>query len=182
MILAIGGKHFFKLVNFLSEINEEGNHLEEEIDNKIEAFFTEDDIERIKSGWVDSGLEDVITRISGEAVNAYLRGEYALTINALAPMWGGLIHKKLNITNRQKPKLTNEQFGELISHNNYEKIFFDYYTDFIVSQCEGVYDIVEGIPNRHGIAHGWYKNYPTKKAALNAILLTDFIIGLEPKE
>ena len=40
----------------------------------------------------------------------------------------------------------------------------------------------EGVPNRNGIAHSWYKKYPNKKASLNASVLTDFIINLNPRE
>ena len=180
-ILTVGIRSFYKLINVLSNIDEEYNHLEEHIDNEIEAFFTENDIKRINKSWANSELEEFIVRILGESLNAYLRGEYVLTISTLATMWECLILKKLHITNRQKPKLTNKQFKELVSENDYEVVFSNYYFDFIVSQCEGVDNLVDGVPNRHSIAHGWYRNYPTKKAALNAILLTDFIINLEPK-
>ncbi len=36
------------------------------------------------------------------------------------------------------------------------------------------------VKDRHGVAHGWYSHYPNKKAALNAILFTGFILNLEP--
>ena len=183
-ILTVGIRSFYKLINVLSNIDEEDNHLEEHIehiDSEIESFFTENDIKRINNNWANSELEEFIVRILGESLNAYLRGEFALTISTLATMWECLILKKLHITNRQKPKLTNQQFKELVLENDYEVVFSNYYFDFIVSQCEGVDDIVDGVPNRHSIAHGWYRNYPTKKAALNAILFTDFIINLEPK-
>ena len=61
-------------------------------------------------------------------------------------------------------------------------IFSDYFNNFIVSNCNAVDDVVEGVPNRHGVAHSWYKKYPNKKATLNAVLLTDFIINLKPIE
>jgi hypothetical protein len=41
-------------------------------------------------------------------------------------------------------------------------------------------DAVDGIPNRHGSAHGWPPVKKRKKAAINAIMFTDFIIKLEP--
>ena len=40
----------------------------------------------------------------------------------------------------------------------------------------------EDVPGRHGIAHCWYNKYPTKKAALNAILFTDFLLNLQARE
>lgn len=43
-------------------------------------------------------------------------------------------------------------------------------------------DIIEGVPSRNGCLHGQYKKYPNKKASLNAILLTDFIISFQTEE
>ena len=75
-----------------------------------------------------------------------------------------------------------KELEDLIEANDYDKIFSDYFNTFIVSQCNKVDDVVDGVPNRHGVSHSWYHSYPSKKASLNAILLTDFIIGLEPLE
>lgn len=93
-ILTVGIRSFYKLINVLSNIDEEDNHLEEHIehiDSEIEAFFTENDIKRINNNWANSELEEFIVRILGESLNAYLRGEYALTISTLATMWECLI-------------------------------------------------------------------------------------------
>ena len=49
-----------------------------------------------------------------------------------------------------------------------------------MSQCDTPEDVIDGVPNRNGVSHSKYKRYPNKKASLNAILLTDFIIGLNP--
>ena len=46
--------------------------------------------------------------------------------------------------------------------------------------CDTPEDVIDGVPNRNGVSHSKYKRYPNKKASLNAILLTDFIIGLSP--
>lgn len=75
-----------------------------------------------------------------------------------------------------------KELEDLTEANDYDKIFSDYFNTFIVSQCNKVDDVVDGVPNRHGVSHSWYHSYPSKKASLNAILLTDFIIGLEPLE
>ena len=45
---------------------------------------------------------------------------------------------------------------------------------------ERVDDVIDGVPNRHGVSHSWYRSYPSKKASLNAIMLTDYILRLEP--
>ena len=36
-------------------------------------------------------------------------------------------------------------------------------------------------PTETEVAHSWYIKYPSQKAALNAILLTDFVLSLKPK-
>lgn len=83
---------------------------------------------------------------------------------------------------RQRMEVTKRELAELTESNDYDKIFSDYFDQFIVSQCNKVDDVVDGVPNRHGVSHSWYHSYPNKKASLNAILLTDFIIHLEPLE
>lgn len=96
-------------------------------------------------------------------------------------MWEGLLKQKMPIKKRKKEELENDIKG-LVVDNGYEKILGDYYNNLIISTCYGLEDVKEGVPNRNGIAHSWYKKYPNKKASLNAILLTDFIINLNPRE
>jgi len=136
----------------------------------------------MKRTWKESDYEPHIKRMLGQAIDAHLRGEYALTISCLATMWEGLIHHKLHIEGRYGQKKTKEGFAKLIDENDYEVIFSDFYENLIVSQCDTVDDVKEGVPNRNGVSHSKYKKYPNKKASLNAILLTDFIIKLEPLE
>lgn len=158
---------------------------EKRIDNAILAYYTDKEVKRIKSTWWNSDLDYCLKRSLCQAVNAYLRKEYVLTISCLATMWEGLIyikaHNALPIERqRQKMKITMQDLSDLTKSNRYDEIFSDYFNNFIVSQCDKVDDVVEGVPNRHGTSHSWYKKYPNKKAALNAILLTDFIINLKP--
>ena len=83
---------------------------------------------------------------------------------------------------RRKTEDFKNDIKNLVIDNGYEEVFGDFYNNLIIRACYSVDDVKEGIPNRHGVAHSWYKKYPNKKASLNAILLTDFIIGLTPKE
>ena len=153
---------------------------EKRIDSVIMSYYTTKEIKNIKRGWRNSDLEPHIKKILGQAIEAHLRGEYALTITCLATMWEGLIHKKANVVGRQGSKKTKEDFGKLLNENDFEPIFGEYYDKLIMSQCDTSEDVIEGVPNRNGISHSKYKRYPNKKASLNAILLTDFIIGLDP--
>lgn len=154
---------------------------EQRIDKAILAYYTPKEIKDIKRTWKNSDLEPHIKKILGQAIESHLRGEYVLTITCLATMWEGLIHQKLHINGRYSQKKTKEDFVKLIDENDYEPIFSEFYENLIVSQCDTPEQVIEGIPNRNGISHSKYKKYPNKKASLNAILLTDFIIGLKPK-
>lgn len=160
---------------------------EKRIDNAILSYYTDKEIKSIKKTWWNSDLDYCLKKTLCQAVNAYIRKEYVLTISCLATMWEGLIYIKAHNAlpeerQRQRMDITKQDLSELAQSNNYDKIFSDYFNNFIVSQCNKVSDVVDGVPNRHGTSHSWYKKYPNKKAALNAILLTDFIINLKPKQ
>lgn len=161
---------------------------EKRIDKAILSYYTEGEIRRLrKAWWKNTEIAYSLRKALCQALDAFLRGEYVLTISCLSTMWEGLIYIKANNApmeerRRQKMEKTKEELKSLVEHNDFKQIFSDYFNDFIVSNCNAVEDVVEGVPNRHGVAHSWYKKYPNKKAALNAILLTDFIINLEPIE
>ena len=160
---------------------------EKRIDKAILAYYTPKEIKAIKRSWRNSDLDPHIKRILGQALEAHLLGEYALCISSLSTLWEGLIYIKANNAamkdrHRQRMEVTKKELAELTESNDYDKIFSDYFDQWIVSQCNEVGDVVDGVPNRHGVSHSWYRNYPNKKASLNAVLLTDFIIHLEPLE
>lgn len=151
------------------------------IDKAILAYYTPKEIRKIKQNWRDSDLKPHIKKMLCQAINAHLRAEYALTIVCLATMWEGLIHYKTNVIERRQSKKTKEDFKVLISENDFDPVFAEYYEKLIVSQVNSDEEVKDGVPNRNGVSHSKYKKYPNKKASLNAILLTDFIIGLTPK-
>ena len=178
---------FYEVNKIISTSRGASKNREKRIDKAILSYYTKTEIRRIKKSWWNSELDHCIRRALGQSIEAYLRGEYVLTISSLSTMWEGLIYIKANNApssdrKRQRMKKTKEELKELIKYNDYELIFGDYFDVFIVSNCNGVKDVVEGVPNRHSVAHSWYNKYPNKKAALNAILLTDFIINLNPIE
>lgn len=151
------------------------------MDKAILTYYNTKEILEIKKRWRNSNLESHIKKILGQAIEAHIRGEYVLTVSCLATMWEGLLKQKMPIKKRKKEELEDD-IKELVLDNGYEEILGDFYNKLIIGTCYGVEDVKEGVPNRNGIAHSWYKKYPNKKASLNAILLTDFIISLTPKE
>lgn len=178
-------KLFSEVSDILNSSRGMSKRCEKRIDKAILTYYTKSEIKRIKKEWNASELDSYVKKALGQTLEAYLRGEYALVIPFLATMWEGLIYIKAhNVPSeerqRQKMEITKQDLSDLTRSNNFDKIFSDYFNDFIVSQCNKVSDVVEGVPNRHSTSHSWYVKYPTKKAALNAILLTDFIIKLQP--
>lgn len=151
---------------------------EKRIDKAIISYYTKTEIKHIKKQWRESSLEPYIKKALGQTLEAYLRKEYALVIPFLATMWEGIIKSK-TVENTKKPK---EDLKKLVYENGYDDVFSDFYNNMIIGTCYSIADVVEGVPNRHGVAHSWYMKYPNQKAALNAILLTDFLINLKPKK
>lgn len=148
------------------------------IDKAILSYYTKAEIKRIKKEWNSSNLEHHVKKALGQTLEAYLREEYALVIPFLATMWEGIIKSK-TAENTKRPK---EDFKNLVDENGFDDIFSDFYNELIIGTCYSKDDVIEGVPNRHGVAHSWYIKYPTKKAALNAILLTDFVVKLKPSD
>ena len=159
----------------------ENKRREKRIDEVVFKYYTKKEIKAIKSRWYHSDLKPHIKKILGQAVEAHFRGEYVLTTTCLATMWEGLIRDKLNVK-RINQKKTAQELKELTLENNFDEIYSDFYNKLILCDCSSPEDVIEGIPNRNAIGHSQYKKYPSKKSSLNAILITDFLIGLKPKE
>ena len=141
------------------------------------AQYKEARIDSIKKKWNDSEIEPYFKKALGQTLDAYLRKEYALAIPFLATMWEGIIKSKVE----KNEKKFKEKCKDLVDENGYDEVFSDFFNNLIFGQCYSVNDVVDGIPNRNGVAHSWYIKYPSQKAALNAILLTDFVLSLKPK-
>ena len=151
------------------------------VNKAIFTYYTDSKIRNIKRSWKSSDLEPHIKKILCQAIEAYRRREYALTISCLATMWEGWLKDKMPIKKRTTEEYKSD-VKELVVENGYEEIVGDFYNKLIIKTCYSVEETNVDIPNRHGVAHSWYRKYPNKKASLNAILLTDFIINLKPIE
>lgn len=151
------------------------------IDKAVFSYYTDYKIKDIKRSWKNSELEPHIKKMLGQAINAHLRGEYALTITCLATMWEGWLRAKMPTKKRTSEEYKND-VKELVVENGFEEVLGDFYNKLIIKKCYSAEETDIDIPNRHSIAHSWYKGYPSKKSSLNSILLTEFIINLNPLE
>ena len=155
---------------------------EKRIDQVVFSYYTTTEIKNIKRRWKNSDLKPHIKKILGQAIEAHLRGEYVLTISCLASMWESLIYNRAGITTPLPQKKTKEEFKTLSERNGFDEIFSDFYGHLILGHVNSPEEAIDGVPSRNGCLHGQYKKYPIKKASLNAILLTDFIIKFQTEE
>ena len=172
---------FYEVTDILSTSRQGSARREKRIDNAIFSYYTQKEIKNIKRSWKQSDLKPHIKKILGQAIEAHLRGEYVLTTTCLATMWEGIIRDKLNVTRINQGKVSKE-LKELILENNFEEVYSDFYSNLILCDCSNPDAVIDGVPNRNAIGHSQYKKYPNKKSSLNAILITDFLIHLKPKE
>lgn len=153
-----------------------------QIDRAVYGYYTKSVIESMKKGWRKLDLPEHLMRILHQAVQAYHRKEYAITVIVLSTQWEGIIYSKAHDSGRKDTKKTKRYLAALAEQNNYLEIFKSYYDEFIMYNCNSPAETIVDVPGRNSAAHSFYETYPTRKAALNAILFTDFLLSLEPLE
>lgn len=151
-----------------------------QIDQIMFTYYTDKRVESIKKQWWHFDQPRYVLRIMHQAVQAYHRREWALTISALTPLWEGIINEKANDFSGRKDNKAKQYLISLIEANQINAICQSFYDEYIAYSCYSIQDVKKDVPGRNSIAHGWYRSYPSKKAALNAILFTDFLLNLEP--
>lgn len=175
----------FRIVDAMLEIldtSRASKNRVKRIDKLIFSYYDKDEINNLKRGWRQMNLPSYMTRILVQSVQAYHRREYALTVSALSTLWEGIIQEKMNDTSYRITRKTRDNLTTLIEENEFDKIFSSFCEEFIFYNCTKPEDVKPDVPGRHGIAHCWYDTYPNRKMALNAILFTDFLLGLKPIE
>jgi hypothetical protein len=151
----------------------------QKIDRVILEYYSKNLIEEIKKSWRCKGLPNHITRMLHQAVQAYYRREYALTVVMMATLWEGIIYKKAHDPRGKSGKRTMQNFEKLRSENAMDISLGDYFKKYIFYDCRKIEDCLPDVPGRNSAAHGYYSEYPTRKAALNAIMVTDFLLSLD---
>ena len=175
----------FRIVDAMLEIldtSRASKNRVKRIDKLIFSYYNKEEINNLKRGWRQKNLPSYMTRILVQSVQAYHRREYALTVSALSTLWEGIIQEKMTDTSFRISRKTRENLSKLIEENEFDKIFSSFCEEFIFYNCTKPEDVKPDVPGRHGIAHCWYNTYPNRKMALNAILFTDFLLGLKPLE
>lgn len=149
------------------------------IDKAILDFYSPSVLKEIKKYWRSTELPNHIKKIMCQAIDAYNRKEYALTAITLSSLWQTIIFELCNDNSGHKDKQTKENFKALTQWNDQEEMIETYFDEYIMYDCRSVDAVKDDVPGRNAFAHGWYSKYPSKKAALNAILFTDFLLDMD---
>ena len=149
------------------------------IDKAILDFYSPSVFKEIKKYWRSTELPNHIKKIMCQAIDAYNRKEYALTAITLSSLWQTIIFELCNDNSGHKDKQTKENFKALTQWNDQEEMIETYFDEYIMYDCRSVDAVKDDVPGRNAFAHGWYSKYPSKKAALNAILFTDFLLDMD---
>lgn len=158
------------------------------IDAFVFSYYGEEYLKYLRTIWMDIDCLPIGTRrVLADALRAYRRREYSVPALMLPMFWEEILKikspKLQEIIEDRKGKGKNERkreaFLELIAGNNYSEIIVDFHQEYIAYQCYGIEEIKEDVPGRNPAAHGWVNKYPSRKAALNAILFTDFLLELD---
>lgn len=150
------------------------------IDKCIFAYFSNTEIEQMRKSWRQYQLPHFILRMLNETVRAYNRKEYATTIAVLSSLWEWIIADKVADYKYRTSNGSKKSFRSLVDANAFPSILADFYDTYIMYNCKSPADTKKDVPGRHAAAHGLYMCYPSKKAALNAIIFTDFLLSLQP--
>ena len=153
------------------------------LDRVFFAFYDKKTLDNLKRLWKNNNdIPAHNKKIATQAINAYHRKEYALTISALMTLWEGIIATKLGQEGDYRvSRRTRENIATLNEENDVSDIVTQFCQECIFYNCNSPEQVIDDVPGRHAIAHAWYSKYPSRKSALNAILFTDFLFELNSK-
>ena len=180
-IIYIGISNIQEYFDILEHTRKGSKNRAKLIDKYIFSHINKQKVEEIRKSWRNHNLDTYILKICNQAVYAYERKEYALTVIALSSLWQGIIADKCNHADEYRiDNKTKKDFKQLSSNNKSYSRANDFFLNYIMYPCSSKNNVIEDVPGRHSSLHSWYTRYPSKKSALNAILLTDYLIKITP--
>lgn len=152
----------------------------QKIDRLVFDYFDDGYIKWLKQNWKDDSASVRLKRTLRHVLEAYMKKDYGIPVVVLSTLWEGLIKDIDELQDKPGSKKLKESVHNLVTKNEYPEALAEFYDNLVMYRCEKQGDVKDDAPGRHFVAHGlWYKNYPTKKAALNAILFTEFLFELK---
>lgn len=171
----------FESINDVLDSTRSGsNNRIKKLDKVIFSFYNKKTLNELKKLWKEKDLPNHIKKILGQAIQAYQRKEYALTVSALATLWEGFIDEKTSVqVGYRKGKRIQDELNKLLTENGCNSVAQMFCEEYIFYDCNKPSEVKPDVPGRHCIAHSWYDGYPSRKTALNAIIFTDFLLELD---
>jgi len=176
------GDFVFDVVDILR--NKRIKNHDKHIDAIVFKYITHDTIDGIARDWKTRQISKHIKRILRESLIAYKQKKYASTIILLSNLWQGIVADLYDSTGYRTDKKSKEQFAQIVAKEDAPQVISQFFNKYIWKDCRSPDGVIDGIPGRHAIAHGWLMDakYPSRKTALNAILFTHFLLGCYPTE
>lgn len=147
------------------------------VDEKIFRYYSDELVEKLLAGW-SQYITDHRYKILSEAIAAYFRQEYALALCTFCCLWSNIINQIVT-SNENKIEDARRNYKQISEESSWYYKFFD---NQIYYDCRSYDSIKDDVPGRNALAHGYFKSYPSKKAALNAIIFTDYLMRLRTKQ
>lgn len=180
-ITMVNAGFFADIMNVIDTTKSDSKSRVNKLNKVFFAYYDEKNLNELKRYWKTHNIPSHIKRILYDAIQAYKRKQYALTISALAPLWQGIIQEKAKGLQEGKTNnKTKQEFQALITENDCNSFVQYYFEEYVFYTCYGLEEVKDDVPGRNSICHSWYNKYPSRKTALNAIIFTDFLLELEP--
>lgn len=173
---------FADIMNVIDATKPNSESRIKKLDKIFVDYYDKNTLKGLKKSWKTlNNIPPHIKRILSETIEAYKRRQYVLTVSALVTLWQGIIQEKtIGKQEGKSDDKTCDEFNALITANDCSNFVKYYFDEYIFYTCYGIEQVKDDVPGRHMICHSWYKKYPTRKTALNAILFTEFLLGLSP--
>lgn len=173
---------FTNIINVINATKTNSKSRIKKLDKIFIDYYDKNTLKGLKKSWKTlDNIPPHIKRILSETIEAYKRRQYVLTVSALVTLWQGIIQEKtIGKQEGKSDDKTCEEFNTLITANDCSNFVKYYFDEYIFYTCYGIEQVKDDVPGRHMTCHSWYKKYPTRKTALNAILFTEFLLGLSP--
>lgn len=179
---------YLSIINDILLHTKKSKNRVKKIDAFVFGYYGEEYLKYLRSIWMDIDCLPIgARRVLTDALRAYRRREYSVPALMLPMFWEEILKAKSpklqeiieDRKGRGKNERKREAFLELITGNDYSTIIVDFHQEYIAYQCYSIEEIKEDVPGRNPAAHGWVNKYPSRKAALNAILFTDFLLEMD---
>lgn len=170
---------FLDLSDIINSTKDGSKNRNIKINELMYSYVDKEKISQIKRTCKEStDIDKCYKKLISEALNAYNDKHYGTTTIVLTMLWQNMISLKVSDRVFQKDDKIIEIAEELITENGEPNIYLDFIKKRIYYSCSSFEEVKKDLPNRHMIAHGWLNDYPSRKAALNAILFTEFLLNL----